>query len=113
MITIYHNPRCSKSRQGIAYLEEKGISFDIIKYLDTPLSKEEISSILKKLNLPAMELVRTKEPIWKEVYASSPLSEEKIIEILAQNPKLIERPIVVHDHRAVIARPIEKIDEIL
>ncbi|MBW3520451.1 arsenate reductase (glutaredoxin) [Flavobacterium sp. NKUCC04_CG] len=113
MITIYHNPRCSKSREGIAYLEEKGISFDVIKYLDAPLSKEEIMAVLKKLNIPAMELVRTKEAIWKEQFAGEALTEEKIIEILAQNPKLIERPIVVHDHRAVIARPTEKIDEIL
>ena len=113
MIKIYHNPRCSKSRDGICEIDNLDRPYQIIKYLENPLSKEELVSILKKLNYKPIELVRTKESIWVEKYKAKKLSDDQIIEAMLQNPKLIERPIVVNGNKAVIARPKEKIKEIL
>ena len=113
MLTIYHNPRCSKSREGLTFLEEKGVDYKIIKYLDEPLTKEALTSLLKKLKYKPIELVRTKEAIWKEEFAGKDLSDDAIIEAMMAHPKLIERPIVINGDRAVVARPTEKIAEIL
>ncbi|WP_430615390.1 arsenate reductase (glutaredoxin) [Flavobacterium sp. JP2137] len=113
MITIYHNTRCSKSREGLAFLEDKAIPFTVVNYLEQPPSASEIQSLLQKLRIPAIELVRTKESLWKESFRDLNLSDEEIIAALAQNPKLIERPIIVNGDRAVIGRPTEKIAEIL
>jgi arsenate reductase len=112
-MTIWHNPRCSKSRAGVEYLEEKGIGFEIIKYLDTPPSVEEIREVLTKLSLPARELMRTKEAIYKELNLKEVTDEAKLIEAMAEHPKLIERPVVIHGDRAVVARPTEVIETIL
>ena len=113
MIKIYHNPRCSKSREGICELDNLDQSYEIIKYLENPLTEEELVSILKKLNFKPIELVRTKESIWIENYKGKNLSDKEIIDAMLKNPKLIERPIVVNGDKAVIARPKEKIKEIL
>lgn len=113
MLTIYHNPRCSKSREGLTFLEEKGVDYKIIKYLDEPLTKEELTSLLQKLNYKPIELVRTKESIWKETFADKELSDDAIIEAMVTYPKLIERPIIINGDRAVVARPTEKIEDIL
>jgi arsenate reductase (glutaredoxin) len=113
MITIYHNSRCSKSREGLNFLEKSGMTYKIVNYLETIPTKEELKSILKKLNLPAIELVRKKESIWIEKYKSKKLSEAELIQVMIENPKLIERPIVIHGDKAVIARPAEKINEVL
>lgn len=113
MIQIYHNPRCSKSRAGLNYLEEKGLDYEIIRYLDTPLTAEEIRSLLKKLNYTPIELVRTNEAIWKSDYKNRSCSDEEIIEAMVLHPKLIERPIFVKGNRAVVGRPTERIEEIL
>ncbi|SHI52882.1 arsenate reductase [Mesonia phycicola] len=113
MIKIYHNPRCSKSREGLKMLEESGKDFQIIKYLDTPLSASEIKEILNLLNISAEELVRKNEKIWKENYKGKSLSEEEIITAMQENPKLIERPIVVNNKKAVIGRPSENIKKII
>ncbi len=113
MITIYHNPRCSKSRQGIALLEESGKKFKIITYLKELLTKEELNLIIKKLGLEPIDLIRKNEQIWKENYKGKSLSNEEIIEIMLENPKLIERPIVSNNDKAVIGRPTEKIHTIL
>ncbi|HRB72265.1 MAG: arsenate reductase (glutaredoxin) [Flavobacterium sp.] len=113
MITIYHNPRCSKSREGLCLLEEKGISFETVKYLDQPLSREELQSIIQKLGIKPIELVRQKESLWTENYKGQTLSDDAIITILSENPKLIERPIVINGDKAVIGRPTEKILEII
>ncbi len=110
---IYHNPMCSKSRQGLSILEESKIDFEIIKYLETPPSEAEISEILDLLNIPAIDLVRKNESIWKEQYSETNLSNKQIIKAMANNPKLIERPIVINDGKAVIGRPPEKIKNIL
>jgi len=113
MITIYHNPRCSKSREGLQLVEESGKDFIKVLYLENPLSTQEIKEILTKLNLPAIELVRKNETIWKENFKTKDLNEEEIIQAMADYPNLIERPIVVNGNKAVIGRPAEKIQEIL
>lgn len=113
MVKIYHNPRCSKSREGLKILEESGEDFQIVKYLNQPLEEHEIKDILKILNISAEELVRKNEKVWKENYKGKKLSEEKIIQIMQEHPKLIERPIVVHNDKAIIGRPPEKIKEIM
>lgn len=113
MITIYHNPRCTKSREGLCELENLNTEFTIRKYLDEPFTKEELKEVIKKLNIKPIELVRTKEAIWKEEYKGKELTDEDIIDAMLQHPKLIERPIVVNGNKAVIARPKEKIQDIL
>lgn len=113
MITIYHNPRCSKSRQGLALLEASGKDFKTITYLKELLTKEELTLIIEKLRLEPIDVIRKNEQIWKENYKGKSLSNEEIIEIMLENPKLIERPIVSNNDRAVIGRPTEKIHTIL
>lgn len=113
MITIYHNPKCSKSREGVRFLEAAKIEFEIIKYLDENLSKEELQSILKKLNYAPIQLVRTKEKIWIDKFKGKSLSDGEIIAAMVENPRLIERPIIVKGNTAIVARPVEKILEIL
>ena len=108
-VTIWHNPRCSKSRNAVALLEEKGVDADIVKYLDTPPSKEELVEMLAMLGLSARELMRTKESIYKELDLKEETDEDKLIEAMVANPKLIERPIVIKDGKAAIGRPLENI----
>lgn len=113
MITIYHNPRCSKSREGLCELKLNNQPFEIRKYLDEPFTKEELVSIIQKLSIPPIELVRQKEANWKENFKGKELSDNQIIEAMLEFPNLIERPIVVNGNKAVIARPKEKINEVL
>ena len=110
---IYHNNRCRKSREGLAILENSNQQFEIINYLDNPPSKKELKEILKMLGFTPMQLVRKNEAIWKENYKNKELSDNDIIEAMIENPKLIERPIVVKGTKAVIGRPPENIKEIL
>ncbi|NNK76994.1 MAG: arsenate reductase (glutaredoxin) [Maribacter sp.] len=113
MIKIYHNPRCTKSRQGLALLEKSGEQFEVVKYLEDIPSKDELKKILEYLNIPAENLVRKNEAIWKATYRGKALNEEDILDAMVQYPKLIERPIVVKGNRAVIGRPTEKIYDLL
>jgi arsenate reductase len=113
MIKIYHNPRCGKSREGLAIVEASNKDFEIIKYLDNPLSVDELKALLKKLGIPAIDLVRKNEAVWKEQYKGQTLSEDQVIHAMLNNPKLIERPIVVNNNKAVIGRPPELIKNIL
>ena len=108
-IQIWHNPRCSKSRNALALLEEKKIDAEVIKYLDTLHTHDEIAGLLTMLGLSARELMRTKEDIYKELNLKDENDESKLIDAMVENPKLIERPIVVKDGKAVIGRPIENI----
>jgi len=111
---IYHNPRCTKSRLSLELLRNKGIEPDIIEYLTTPPSASELKSILTLLGISARDIIRDKEPEYKERGLSdTTLSEDQIIQILVDTPKLIERPIVVHNGKAAIGRPPENILEIL
>lgn len=112
-ITVYHNPRCSKSRMAVNYLEEKGIDFDTIEYLKDLPSKAELKAVLKKLGIPAEKLLRKNEADFKEHFKGKELSEDEWIEAMIQYPKLIERPIVIKGNKAVVARPTEEIDTLL
>ena len=112
-VTIWHNPRCSKSRNAATLLEEKGVDAEVIKYLDTPPSKEELVDVLKMLGISARELMRTKEDIYKELNLKDENDDEKLIEAMVSNPKLIERPIVIKDGKAAIGRPLENIVALL
>ena len=110
---IYHNARCRKSREGVQYLIDKKLNFEIYDYLKEGISENNIKSILKKLNMSAIELVRKNERIWKDNFKGKELNEEEIISILTKEPKLIERPIIVYKNKAVIGRPKENIDKLL
>ena len=113
-VTIWHNPRCSKSRNSLALLEERGLETEVVKYLDELPSKEELKKILLMLGMnSARELMRTKEAIYKELHLADENSEEALLEVMVANPKLIERPIVIKGNQAVIGRPIEKVIELL
>ena len=113
MIKIYHNPRCSKSRQGLAILEASGKTFEIVKYLEEQLTAEQLSEIISKLKSKPIDLVRKNEAIWKSNYKGKTLSDSEIIEAMVANPKLIERPIVVNNTKAVVGRPPETVLEII
>jgi len=113
-VNIYHNPRCSKSRQTLELIQSKNINPAIIEYLKTPPSKDELRHILTLLGLSARELLRTKEDEYQELGLDDPhLDEDRIIDIMIAHPKLIERPIVVTENAAAIGRPPEKVLEIL
>ena len=113
MIKIYHNPRCKKSREGMAILENSGKEFEIVNYLNDFHTEKELSEIIKMLAISPIQLVRKTEKIWKENYKGKALSDAEIITAMIQNPKLIERPIVIHNNKAVIGRPPENILELL
>lgn len=112
-IIIYHNNRCSKSRGALELLREAGVPHEIHYYLENPLTEHDIRALLKKLNIPAAELVRKNESVYKDQYSGKELKEDEWIRVLAQHPELIERPVVVNGNRAVIARPPERLHEIL
>jgi len=113
MIKIYHNPRCRKSREGLALLQASGKEFEVVKYLEDVPTKEELRQVLDYLSISPENLVRKNEIIWKEQYKGKNLSDEEIINALIQYPKLIERPIVIRGTKAVIGRPADKIKELL
>ncbi len=110
MITIYHNPRCRKSRAGLAYLESKGVDFTIRNYFKEPLTAAELKDVLKKLGLPAREMIRTQEAEYKSLYKGKELSEEEWVQAIIDHPKLLKRPVVVKDDKAVWADPPENMD---
>lgn len=114
MIKIYHNPRCSKSRQTLALIEESGNQLQIVEYLKSPPTAEELDSILKKLNREPQELMRKGEKIYRELnLAEQEMSREEAIAVMVEHPKLIERPIVVKGRKAVLGRPPENVNELL
>ena len=113
-IFIYHNARCSKSCQTLALLEEQGVKPKIIEYIKTPPTVEVLTEIIEQLNFTARDLLRKGEAIYKELNLSNKsLSERTLIEAMCQHPKLIERPIVIHNGKARIGRPPEAVLEIL
>lgn len=114
MITLYHNPRCSKSREALALLEARGQAPRIVRYLETPPDAATLKSLLKSLGISARELLRSKEPEYAELGLDDPkLSEAKLIAAMVAHPRLIERPIAVDGKRALIGRPPEKVLELL
>lgn len=114
-VTIYHNPRCSKSRETLALIKEQGIEPTIIQYLETPPDAATLKTLLKELGFTsARQLMRHKEDLYKELnLADESLNEEQLIDAMVNNPKLIERPIVVKGKKARIGRPPEQVLEIL
>ena len=107
---ILHNPRCSKSRQTLELLQENGVEPNIIKYLETPPSEQDLKAIIKTLNVSPRDILRIKEAEYKESGLDNPdLSNDEIIKLMVQNPKVIERPIVFNDQVAVVGRPPENV----
>ncbi len=114
MISIYHNPRCSKSRQTLALLEERGIEPEILLYLETPPDAKALEAVLQKLGIPARQLLRKGEDDYKDNnLADESLSEEQLIDAMVAHPKLIERPIVINGDKAALGRPPEQVLGIL
>lgn len=113
-VTIYHNPRCSKSRQTLQLLQDNDTQADIVEYLKTPPSADELNNILDMLGLEPRQLMRTKEAEYKESGANDDsLSGEQLIDLMIKYPKLIERPIVINNGKAAIGRPPETVLDIL
>lgn len=113
-LTIYHNPRCSKSRETLALLESRGLKPTVVDYLQNPPSAAELKSILNKLGLMAVEIMRTGEPEYKELgLMQMRLTEDGLIDVMVAHPRLIERPIVVNGNKAAIGRPPENVLGIL
>ena len=114
MLSIYHNSRCSKSREVLALLEQLGRPFEVINYLQQPLNESELRQLLAKLALKPQQLIRQKEQEFKDLGLDSPdLADEVYLQALLQHPKLIERPIVVCGDKAVVARPASRVQELL
>jgi arsenate reductase len=113
MIQILHNPRCGKSREGMQFLQNRGIQFEEILYMEKPLTKEEIKTILKKLGIKPIDWVRKNEEIFKTRFKDIDMSDEAWIEAFMEFPKLMERPVVINGNKAIIGRPVENIAKIL
>ncbi|MCI9685045.1 arsenate reductase (glutaredoxin) [Vibrio parahaemolyticus] len=114
-VVIYHNPRCSKSRQTLELLEQNGVTPEVVKYLDTPLNVDELKALYAQLGFSSVrEMMRTKEDVYKELgLGEASVSDEQLFEAMAQNSKLFERPVVVANGKAKIGRPPEQVLDIL
>ncbi|MCC7437380.1 MAG: arsenate reductase (glutaredoxin) [Armatimonadetes bacterium] len=110
---IYHNPQCSKSNAVLSLVQQSGAEPQVVNYMDDIPTKEELVALLAMLKLRPIELVRTSEPLFRQKFAGFTFSDEQWVDIMLQHPELIERPIVVKDGKAVIARPIERVLELL
>jgi len=113
MIQILHNPRCAKSRAGLKFLQDKDIEPEIIKYLENTPSAAGFKEILKKMGAKPTDVLRKNEAVYKEQFKGKEFTDDEWIEIMVNNPKLIERPIVINGDKAVLGRPAEKIEEVL
>ncbi|MBC2657284.1 arsenate reductase (glutaredoxin) [Pseudomonas sp. MSSRFD41] len=113
-LTLYHNPRCSKSRAALELLEQRGLAPTVVRYLETPLDAAQLRSLLGKLGIGARQLLRTGEDEYKALgLADTSLGEEQLIAAIAQHPKLMERPVLEAGDKAIIGRPPENVLEIL
>ncbi|MBN1187763.1 MAG: arsenate reductase (glutaredoxin) [Bacteroidales bacterium] len=113
MIKIYHNPRCKKSREGLKYLEDKGLTFEVIDYFKKPFTEKELKEIIEKTGLGVEDLIRKQEDDYKKNFKGKSISKGEWIGILIENPKLLQRPIVVAGNIAVLAHPPENIAKIV
>lgn len=113
MIHIYHNPRCSKSRQGLEIIKNSNQTYSIKEYLKNPPTIAELNELIQLLNISPIQLIRTGESVWKENFKGKQLTDNQIVEAMVNYPKLIERPIVINKNKAVIGRPPEIIATIL
>ena len=112
MYTIYHNPRCKKSRAGLHYATEKKIEFQVREYLKEPLSEAELTTLVMKLHVKPKELIRTQEEVYRKELKGLNLNDEEWIKVMVENPKLIHRPIVEGKYKAVVGDPPENIDRL-
>jgi arsenate reductase len=113
MYKIYHNPRCKKSRAGLQYLKEKGVDHEIVEYLKTPITEDELKDLLVRLHKKPLEMIRTQEEIYRKEFKGRNFTDDEWVKIMIQNPKLIHRPIVVKGPKAVWGDPVDNIDVIL
>ena len=113
MTTLYHNPRCRKSRETLQILQQTNEPVEIVLYLKDPLSKDALKKILQQLGVSALDLVRKNEAVWKENYKGKTLTEVQLITAMVNNPKLIERPIAIKNGKAVIGRPPQEVLKVL
>jgi len=112
MLTIYHNPRCKKSRAGLQYATEKNMEFQVREYLKDPLTEAELTALVMKLHIKPAELIRTQEEVYKKELKGLHLNDEEWIKVMVENPKLIRRPIVEGKYKAVVGDPPENIDRL-
>ena len=113
-ITVYQKPTCTTCRQVHAALKEAGVDFDAVDYYTDPLTKAQLQSLLRKMGIPARELLRTKEPIYKTLrLGERAVSDAELIDLMVEHPDLMQRPIVERGSRAILARPAERLKEIL
>lgn len=112
-MTIYHNPRCMKSRQTLQLLRDNGEEPEIVEYLKTPPSPKDLKTILMKLDLKPTDILRKQEKIFKEKFKGMEFSDEEWLQVMHENPKLIERPIVVKGNKAIVGRPPENAEKLL
>ena len=110
---IYHNPRCSKSRQTLEILIKKNVNFEIVEYLKDKLSINDLEEIIEKLEINTIELVRKNESVWKEKFKDRKLTDKEIVHAMIENPKIIERPIVINGNKAILGRPPENVLKII
>ena len=113
MLRIYHNPRCRKSREGLEYLRSKASDFEIVDYLKNGISEKELKEILLKSNLKPVDLVRQQEDQFKKELKGKHFNENEWLRIICESPKLLQRPIIVGKHKAVLAQPPEKMDSLI
>ena len=111
--TIYHNPRCSKSREALTLLKENGITPKVVEYLKDAPTRKELELLVMQLGIPASELLRKNEPLFKEKYKGLQLNEHEWIRVMHENPQLMERPVVVKGHKAVIGRPMDNVTDLI
>ena len=109
MYKIYHNPRCKKSRAGLQFIQDKTSDFEVIEYLKNPIDESELKELLMKLNKKPLEMVRSQEAIYKSNFKGKNFSDDEWVKIMIENPKLIKRPIVVKNNKAVWGDPAEEL----
>ena len=112
-LTIYHNPRCRKSREALQYLENTSHEISVVNYFEKPISVELLSQLLQELDYHPKKLIRTSEAIWKSDFKGKELSKTELIQAMVEQPKLMERPIISNGKNAVVARPLEKLIDFL
>jgi arsenate reductase (glutaredoxin) len=113
MITVYHNPRCRKSRAGLDFVKSKAQPYTVVEYLKTPFSREQFKEILMKLNVKPFDMVRTQEDLFRQQYKGKNFNDEEWITILLENPNLIQRPVIVKGYKAVIGQTEEEINKLI
>jgi arsenate reductase len=113
MLRIYHNPRCAKSRDGLNYLTRKSLAHEVILYFENPLGVQDLKRLLMKLNMKPAQVIRTQEEFYRKELKGKKFTDDEWIDIILQNPKLLQRPVVEGRYKAVVAIPAEKIEEVV